>query len=127
MKRPDEPSKQTPAVPSGYLLAAVALLVLAPVALLAWVGGTVALRLGARRWVLTVCGLVPDLLAAALVGPRIGGHAALAASQVVRAAGNAAVPSWALLGPLAGWFGRWALLTAPLGVPMGMVAAAIPS
>jgi hypothetical protein len=37
------------------------------------------------------------------------------------------VPSWGLLGPLAAWFGRWAVLTAPIGVPVGMVAAAIPT
>jgi hypothetical protein len=32
-----------------------------------------------------------------------------------------------LLGPLVAWFGRWAVLTAPVGIPVGMVAAAVPS
>jgi hypothetical protein len=101
----------------------VALLVVAPVALLAWVVSVAALRYGARRWVLAVCGLVPGIIAVVLVGPRIGAHAAL---DAVGAAGTGAVPSWALLGPLVGWFGRWAVLTAPIGIPVGMVAAAVP-
>jgi hypothetical protein len=118
--------RETPKVPSGYLLAALALLVLAPVALAAWVLATAAVRLGARRWVLAICGLVPGIVALVLLGPRIGTQASLAAGQVFGTAGTAAVPSWSLLGPLAAWFGRWTLLTAPLGVPAGMVAAAIP-
>jgi hypothetical protein len=118
--------KPTPAAPSGYLIAALVLLVLAPVALLAWVVGVAALRYGARRWVLALCGLVPGVVAVVLVGPRIGAHASLAAAQVLGAAGSGAVPSWALLGPLAAWFGRWALLTAPVGIGVGMVAAAVP-
>jgi hypothetical protein len=117
----------TPALlPSGYLLAALALLVLAPVALLAWVVGVAALRYGARRWILALCGAVPGIVALVVVGPRIGAHASLTAAQVFSVAGTPAVPSWGFLGPLAAWFGRWALLTAPLGVPVGMVAAAVP-
>jgi hypothetical protein len=53
-------------------------------------------------------------------------YASVTASQVFSAAGSPVVPSWALLGPLAAWFARWAVLTAPIGVPVGMVAAAIP-
>jgi hypothetical protein len=118
--------RPTPAVPSGYLLAALALLLVAPVALVAWVVATAAVRLGARRWVVAVCGLVPGIVAAVFVAPKIGAHVAAAAAQVFGAAGTATAPSWALLGPVSGWFGRWAILTAPLGVPVGMVAAAIP-
>ena len=115
-----------PVVPSGYLLAAVALLLVAPVALLAWVVGVAALRYGARRWVLALCGLVPGVVAIMAVGPRIGAVASLAAAQVFGAAGAGAVPSWALLAPMAAWFGRWAVLTAPIGIGVGMVAAAVP-
>jgi hypothetical protein len=124
--KPNPDRGQTPAVPSGYLLAAVALLVLTPVALLAWLVGVAALRYGARRWVLAVCGLVPGIVALVVIGPKIGAHATAAGAAVFGAAGTAAAPSWTLLGPLAGWFGRWAVLTAPIGVPAGMVAASVP-
>jgi hypothetical protein len=113
--------------PSGYLLAALVLLLVAPVALLAWVVSVAALRYGARRWVLALCGLVPGIVAAVFIGPRIAAVASLAASQVFSVAGRSpVVPSWGLLGPLAAWFGWWAMLTAPIGIPVGMVAAAIP-
>jgi hypothetical protein len=125
-QRPIGHDLKVPAAPSGYLIAAVALLLLAPLALLAWLVATAAVRLGARRWVLAVCGAVPGVVALVLLGPRIGAHAAAAATTVAGAAGSASVPSGGLLGPLAGWFGRWAILTAPLGVPAGMVAAAVP-
>jgi hypothetical protein len=125
--KPNPDRGQTPAVPSGYLLAAVALLVLTPVALVAWLVGVAALRYGARRWVLAVCGLLPGIVALVLIGPRIGAHATAAGAAVFGAAGTAAAPSWALLGPVAAWFGRWAVLTAPIGVPAGMMAAAIPT
>ena len=124
---PTAPERGAPSGPSGYLLAALVLLLITPVALAAWVVASAALRLGARRWVVAVCGLVPGVVAAVFVAPKIGATASVAAAQVFSAAGTAAVPSWGLLGPLAGWFGRWAWLTAPLGIPAGMVAAAIPS
>jgi hypothetical protein len=123
---PTAPQRGAPSGPSGYLLAALALLVVAPVALLAWVLGTAALRYGARRWVLALCGLVPGVVAAMATGPRIGAVASVTAAQVFGAVGTPAVPPWGLLGPLAAWFGRWAVLTAPIGVPLGMVAAAVP-
>jgi hypothetical protein len=71
--------------------------------------------------------LLPGVVAAVLVAPRMGAQASQTAAQVFSAAGTGAVPSWALLGPVAAWFGRWAVLTSPLGIPAGMVAAAIPS
>jgi hypothetical protein len=110
-------------VPSGYLLAAVALLLLAPVALVAWMIGTAALRYGARRWVLALCGLVPGIVALVVLGPNIAAAASLAGARAFGAAGTSALPA---LGPVVGWFGRWAWTTAPLGVPAGMVAAAVP-
>jgi hypothetical protein len=62
-----------------------------------------------------------------LIGPRIAAVASLTAAQVFGVLGRApSVPPGGLLGPLVAWFGRWALLTAPLGVPAGMVAAAVP-
>jgi hypothetical protein len=125
MKTTKEPTP-TPTMPSGYLLAAVALLLLAPVALVAWLVATTAVRYGARRWVLALCGLVPGIVAVVALGPRIGAMATATATQVLGAAGTAGLPTGPLLGPLAGWFGRWALLTAPVGVPAGMIAAAVP-
>jgi hypothetical protein len=116
----------TVSAPSGYLMAALVLLVVAPVALLAWVVGVAALRYGARRWNLALCGLVPGVVALLVVGPRVGAYASVAAAQVFSVAGTASAPSWGLLGPLAAWFGRWAVLTAPIGIPVGMVAAAVP-
>ena len=113
--------------PSGHLLAALVLLVVAPVALLAWVGGVAALRYGARRWVLALCGLVPGVVGLMVAGSRIAAVASVTATGVFFGlAGSPAVPSWGLLGPLAAWFGRWAVLTAPIGIGAGMVAAAVP-
>lgn len=122
--QPSPPERES--VVSGYLVAALLMIVLAPVSLLAWVLAAVAVQLGARRWVVAVCGLVPGLISAAVIGPRIGAAASLAAAQVFGAAGTATMPSWGLLGPLAAWFGRWAWMTAPLGISAGMVAAAVP-
>jgi hypothetical protein len=128
---PTSKMRTPPAAPSGYLLAAAAMLLLAPVSLLAWPLAVAALRAGARRagarrWVLAVCGLVPGIVAAVFVAPRMGAQAWLAASQVFSVVGSPVVPSWGLLGPLVAWFGRWAVLTAPIGIPVGMVAAAVP-
>jgi hypothetical protein len=119
-------STNNSAAPSGYLLAALVLLVLAPLALVAWILGTAALRYGARRWALGLAGAVPLAVALVLVGPKVGAHAAAAGARLISTAGVAHLPSWGLLGPLAGWFGRWLVLTAPIGVPAGMVAAAMP-
>jgi hypothetical protein len=128
VKPPPNPQRasDSPAAPSGYLLAALALLLVAPVALVAWVGGIAALCYGARRWVVALAGLLPGLVGLMMVGPRIGAVASLAGAQLFSAAGTGTVPSWALLGPLAAWFGRWAVLTAPIGIGAGMVAAAVP-
>jgi hypothetical protein len=120
------PPRGAPSGPSGYLLAALLVFLVAPVALVAWVVSVAALRYGARRWVLALCGLVPGVVAVVVVGPKIGAVASMTAAQVFSVAGTGAVPSWAILGPLAAWFGRWALLTAPIGIPVGMVAAAVP-
>lgn len=111
---------------SGYLVAAAVLLVAAPVALVAWVLGTAALRYGARRWVLALCGLVPGVVAAVATGPKLAAVASLALARVFGAVGAPSVAPGGLLVPLAAWFGRWAVLTAPVGVPLGMVAAAVP-
>jgi len=116
----------SPAQPvSAMPLVVGALLLLAPVALLGWIGGALALRMGARRGVLALAGLAPGLVAVLLLGPRITAAAAAALAQVFGLVGSPATPSWALLGPLAGWFGRWAWVTTPIGVPVGMVAAAL--
>jgi hypothetical protein len=112
--------------PSGYLVAALVLLLVAPVALLAWVVAVAALRYGARRWVLALSGLVPGVVGVVVVGPKVAVVASVTAAQVFSLAGTGAAPSWTLLGPLAAWFGRWLLLTAPIGIPVGMVAAAVP-
>jgi hypothetical protein len=118
--------KPAPAVPSGYLVAALVLLVLAPVALLAWVVGVAALRYGARRWVLALSGLLPGIVAAVLIGPGIAAVASVTVAQVFGAVGSPSVGPGGVLGPALAWFGRWAVLTAPIGIPVGMVAAAIP-
>ena len=74
-----------PSGPSGYLVAALALFLVAPVALLAWVVATAVVRCGARRWVLAVCGLVPGVVAVAVAGPKMAAVASLTASQVFSA------------------------------------------
>jgi len=119
----------TPSGPSGYLVAALALLVLAPLALVTWLAGAAALRAErrVRRWHLAAIGGPGAALAGWLVLPGVGHQAALAVSGVVMGhPGGALRPSWGLLGAAAGLFCRWALLTAPVGVPAGLVAAAVP-
>ena len=123
MRRP--PEQPTSTGPSGYLMLAAVLLLVVPLSLVAWAAGSYALRAGARRWVLALTGLVPGVAAAALLGPGIVRHAAATLLGVVGGAG-ALRPSVALLGALAGAFLRWAVLTAPVGIPAGLVVAAVP-
>jgi hypothetical protein len=114
-----------PTLPSGYLLAAAVLLVAVPSSLLAWAAGAAALRAGARRPVLALAGLLPGCTALAVLGPSLARSAAGAVLGV--AGGSGAVrPSVALLAAVAGGFARWALVTAPVGIPAGLVAAAVP-
>jgi hypothetical protein len=117
--------RETPQLPSGYLLAAVALLLAAPASLLAWAAGAAALRAGARRPVLALAGLLPGCTALAVLGPSLARTVAGAVLGV--AGGSGAVrPSLALLAAVAGSFARWAVVTAPVGIPAGLVAAAVP-
>jgi hypothetical protein len=63
---PDHPR----ALPSGHLLAALALLVLAPPAILGWVAGTVVVRCGwVSRRRLSAAGAVTGALALVVIGP----------------------------------------------------------
>jgi hypothetical protein len=112
---------------SGLLVVTVVLFLAAPVALPAWLVASAAVRYGARRWHLAVAGVVPGVLAGWLLWPRMSATLAAAGAAVAGSIGRASfeAPS-GLLAPLAGWFGRWALLTAPVGVPAGLVAASVP-
>jgi hypothetical protein len=124
---PETRSRPTiqPALPSGYLLATVVLLVAAPASLVAWAAGAAALRAGARRWVLAASGLLPGVAAAALLGPSLT-HSATSTVLGVAGGSGAVRPSTALLGAALAAFARWAVVTAPVGIPAGLVAAAVP-
>jgi hypothetical protein len=117
--------KPPPAALSGYLFASAVMLLVAPLSLLAWTAGIIVLRYGARRWVLAAAGVVPGVAAAGMLGTGIARHGATALLGSIGAAGPLR-PSTALLGAVAGGFWRWAVVTAPLGIPAGLVAAAIP-
>ena len=62
----------SPATPSGHLLAAVALLVLAPPAILGWIGGAVVVRFGAAA-------SVTGTLALLIIGPTVAAGSLLGA------------------------------------------------
>jgi hypothetical protein len=123
VRRP--PEQPTPAAPSGYLMLAAVLLLAAPLSLVAWAAGSYALRAGARRWVLALTGLVPGVTASVLLGPGIARSAAAMLLGMVGGAG-AVRPSVALLAAVAGAFLRWAVVSAPVGIPTGLVVAAVP-
>lgn len=118
--------KPPPAAPSGYLLAALLLLLAAPLALATWVIGAQLLRVGTRRWVVALSGLVPAVTAILLLGPEIAQRGAATAAGLL-GPGSPLRLSTALLGPAAALFARWAILTAPVALPAGLVAAAVPT
>jgi len=120
-----EHAGEFPTLPSGYLVAAIVLLLAAPVSLLAWAAGAGAIRAGARRWVLALAGAIPMVAALVLLGPSLARTAAVAVGGVVGGSGTGR-PSVAFLGAAAAALGRWAVVTAPVGVPAGLVAAAVP-
>jgi hypothetical protein len=117
--------RTTPAGPSGYLMAAGALLLLAPLSLVAWAAGSAAVRAGARRPIVALAGVVPGVAAAVLLGRGMTRAGAATLLGIVGSAGPLR-PSTTLLGAVAGGFLRWAIATAPVGLPAGLIAASIP-
>jgi hypothetical protein len=71
----------TPALlPSGYLLAALALLLLAPPAILGWIAGAVVVRSGwVSRGRLAAAGGVTGALALLVIGPTVAASSLLGA------------------------------------------------
>ena len=70
----------SPATPSGHLLAAVALLVLAPPAILGWIGGAVVVRFGwVSRGRLAAAASVTGTLALLIIGPTVAAGSLLGA------------------------------------------------
>ena len=93
---PDHPR----ALPSGHLLAALALLVLAPPAILGWVAGTVVVRCGwVSRRRLSAAGTVTGALALVVIGPL---RAAGGILQAVAALGGVLGPATLTIGAVLG-------------------------
>jgi hypothetical protein len=93
---PDHPR----ALPSGHLLAALALLVLAPPAILGWVAGTVVVRCGwVSRRRLSAAGAVTGALALVVIGPL---RAAGGILQAVAALGGVLGPATLTIGAVLG-------------------------
>lgn len=95
-----------------------------PAVLVAWAAGRLALGHGARRWQLALAAGVAALPLLAYARPVIVAQTGAEAVRVFGGALGGRGPSWAVLGALAGFLGRLALRTAPLGVPAGLAVAA---
>jgi hypothetical protein len=109
--------RPTPKGPDGYIVAGVLLLIVCPSALLAWLWAAWARRAGHRY--------APLILAAGVGICAMLLRGVLGAVYVDLAAGYAAAAgrgSWAILGAAAVVFCRHLVLTAPIGLPIGMMA-----
>ncbi len=126
MTPPESGRDRRPAAPSGYLLAAVVVLVLAPPALLGWVAGAGVLRSGwVSRRRLSAAGAVTGALALVLIGPARAAGGLLGAVAALGGVLPAALTASAVLEALG------AILVRGLGlawvtVPAGVLAATVP-
>src|SRR5215211_7140068 len=111
--RRELPAGPPPAGPSGYLMAAAAMLIVCPAALLGWGAAVLARRYGGI-WRLG------GIAAASAIFAVAAHEAMLAAYPTNGQLLVAAVTqhrSWGILGAIAGVFVRHLVITAPIGVP----------
>lgn len=110
--------RPAPKGPDGYLVAALIMFLVAPISLPTWAWAVWARR-RVPAWVLTVVAATMAGVAILVRGPLGGVYVALGEDL----AEAAARPSWGLLGAAAALVGRSLLLTAPVGIPLGLAAA----
>jgi hypothetical protein len=116
----------TPGGPSGYLVAALLVLVLAPPAILGWVAGAVVVRSGwVSRRRLSAAGAVTGALALVVIGPTRAAGVLLGAVAALPAVLPATLTAGAVLEALGAILAR-GLGLAAVTVPAGIVAATIP-
>jgi hypothetical protein len=117
----------TPALlPSGYLLAALALLLLAPPAILGWIAGAVVVRSGwVSRGRLAAAGGVTGALALLVIGPTVAASSLLGAVAALGGVLPATLTAGTVLEALSAILVRGVGLAA-VTLPVGMVAAAVP-
>ena len=112
--------------PGDNFAAAAWLLGLAcPLALAAWLFGAALLRRGVRRWQLAVAAAVAALPAVMLGPGAIARRAARTLLEAFHAVPLPLRPGLALVGVAAGLLLRMALQIAPVGIPVGLAAAAV--
>jgi hypothetical protein len=115
---PTEPGRATPSGPPAFALIVAALVLVLPAAILTWIAAAAALRWSrVTRWHLAGAAVLSG-------GATVAAGAPLAlAGALGRVALTPALlrPSWALLGIFSGVF----VAGLPVGVPVGMAAAAV--
>jgi hypothetical protein len=113
--------RPVPKGPDGYLIAAGLMFLLAPVALPVW-----ALAAHVRRrvewWVLPAGAVVLGVVAVLVRSTLAGVYHDLGVGLVQGVQEYGLRPSWGLLGAAGGVFGRSLILTAPVGIPVGLAA-----
>lgn len=108
----------------GWFLVTVALAVAVPSVVLVWAVSTAVLARGrVRRWHLATSALV-TATPLVLVDP--AAIPARLAAGVSQYAGTPGRPSWGLLVAALGHLLRAAVVTLPVGIPLGLLAAAVP-
>ena len=121
-----ESGQARPAAPSGYLMAALVLVVLAPLALAGWLAGAAAIRSGwVSRGRLAAAATVTGALAFLLIGPTAAAGGLLGAVVALGGVLPATPAAGAVLEALS------AVLLRGLGlawgtVPAGVLAATVP-
>jgi hypothetical protein len=110
--------------PSGYLVAAAAMVLACPAALLVWAWAAW-VRPRVAGWVLPAIAVVVAGIAAELHRPLVGAYTTLGGDLVAIPATHGVRPSWAALWAGVALLARSVVLTAPVGVPVGLAAAMI--
>lgn len=125
--RPPQAPATGPATPSGYLLAAITMIVIAPPALAGWLAGAAVLRSGrVPRWMLAAAAIVTGGLAALAIGPAVAAGGLVAAVAALGGVLPATLTAGALLEALSGLLVR-GVGVAAVTVPAGVAIAAIPA
>jgi hypothetical protein len=110
--------------PSGYLVVAATMVLACPAALLVWAWAAWA-RPRVAGWVLPALAVVVAGVAVELHGPLAGAYATLGGDLVAIPAAHGLRPSWAALWAGVALLARSVVLTAPVGVPVGLAAAMV--
>jgi hypothetical protein len=120
LRRPGPPLP----VPDGSLVAAAVMLLACPAALPTWLWAVWA-RKRCAVWVLPAAAIAYTLLAW-ICREWLGGvYHGLLAGVASGIATHGLRPSWGLLGAAAALFGRSLILTAPVGIPVGLIAGEV--